>query len=323
VPSTEIITADVLDSLAQIDFDQVDPVGVADRLITAVDEGRIARPEDIGYALSLAAQLLSDAEDARALAIAERALAEERDAEADTGPTRALRGQLLTQAGRAEEGMAEFAALRPRLVEDPMVAEYLTDALTSAALPEVAELWLNEAADQFIEQLRKDGTPREESVETMFAVIHARLVLREELGRETDVIDELAMQLESEVADATDFELGQQAVLFWPEDEWKRLRTLLPGMDEWEAHRTGLERQLQDFRASGPGDFALVAGSVDELVAFGNEMGEPMAKALVERYAGTFTTADADASWPPGRNDPCWCGSGQKYKRCCLARARS
>lgn len=22
-------------------------------------------------------------------------------------------------------------------------------------------------------------------------------------------------------------------------------------------------------------------------------------------------------TWPPGRNDPCWCGSGRKYKRCC------
>lgn len=22
-------------------------------------------------------------------------------------------------------------------------------------------------------------------------------------------------------------------------------------------------------------------------------------------------------AWPPGRNDPCWCGSGGKYKRCC------
>lgn len=20
----------------------------------------------------------------------------------------------------------------------------------------------------------------------------------------------------------------------------------------------------------------------------------------------------------PGRNDPCWCGSGKKYKKCCL-----
>ncbi len=25
------------------------------------------------------------------------------------------------------------------------------------------------------------------------------------------------------------------------------------------------------------------------------------------------------APWPPGRNEPCWCGSGRKYKKCCAA----
>jgi tetratricopeptide (TPR) repeat protein len=24
-------------------------------------------------------------------------------------------------------------------------------------------------------------------------------------------------------------------------------------------------------------------------------------------------------TWPPGRNEPCWCGSGRKYKKCCAA----
>ena len=24
-------------------------------------------------------------------------------------------------------------------------------------------------------------------------------------------------------------------------------------------------------------------------------------------------------AWPPGRNEPCWCGSGRKYKKCCAA----
>ena len=28
-------------------------------------------------------------------------------------------------------------------------------------------------------------------------------------------------------------------------------------------------------------------------------------------------------AWPPGRNDPCWCGSRTKYKKCCLPRPRS
>ena len=26
-----------------------------------------------------------------------------------------------------------------------------------------------------------------------------------------------------------------------------------------------------------------------------------------------------ELAWPPGRNDPCWCGSGAKYKRHCGA----
>ncbi len=26
------------------------------------------------------------------------------------------------------------------------------------------------------------------------------------------------------------------------------------------------------------------------------------------------------ATHPPGRNDPCHCGSGKKYKRCCLSK---
>ncbi|GIH26407.1 hypothetical protein Aph01nite_47170 [Acrocarpospora phusangensis] len=24
-----------------------------------------------------------------------------------------------------------------------------------------------------------------------------------------------------------------------------------------------------------------------------------------------------DLAWPPGRNEPCWCGGGRKYKKCC------
>src|SRR6266516_5080371 len=148
-----MITTDYLDSLAQTDFAQVDSGKVANDLIAAVDEGRITRSADIGYALALAAQLLGDLGDPRALEIAERALAEEQNDEVDTGPTHALRGTLLTRAGRADEGMAEFAALRGRLLEDPMVAEYLVDALIAADLAEVAELWLNEAAGALIARL--------------------------------------------------------------------------------------------------------------------------------------------------------------------------
>lgn len=35
------------------------------------------------------------------------------------------------------------------------------------------------------------------------------------------------------------------------------------------------------------------------------------------QYAAELTRHGEAIPWPPGRNDPCWCGSGQKYKRCC------
>lgn len=34
-------------------------------------------------------------------------------------------------------------------------------------------------------------------------------------------------------------------------------------------------------------------------------------------YAADQIRAGNATGWPPGRNDPCWCGSERKYKRCC------
>ncbi|GAA0972953.1 hypothetical protein GCM10009555_026980 [Acrocarpospora macrocephala] len=45
------------------------------------------------------------------------------------------------------------------------------------------------------------------------------------------------------------------------------------------------------------------------------------ARVAVVRIATGGSVAEADPAgdiaWPPGRNDPCWCGSGRKYKKCC------
>jgi hypothetical protein len=34
-------------------------------------------------------------------------------------------------------------------------------------------------------------------------------------------------------------------------------------------------------------------------------------------YAAELTRRGEVIPWSPRRNDPCWCGSGRKYKRCC------
>ncbi len=46
------------------------------------------------------------------------------------------------------------------------------------------------------------------------------------------------------------------------------------------------------------------------------ESGEP-----IERIADQLRSADGEAAHAAGRNDPCPCGSGKKYKKCCLGKA--
>jgi tetratricopeptide (TPR) repeat protein len=48
------------------------------------------------------------------------------------------------------------------------------------------------------------------------------------------------------------------------------------------------------------------------------EEGDPAQ--LRARYAADLCSDPTRViTWPPGRNEPCWCGSGRKYKKCCAA----
>lgn len=49
-----------------------------------------------------------------------------------------------------------------------------------------------------------------------------------------------------------------------------------------------------------------------------HEEGDPAQ--LRARYAADLCSDPTRVIiWPPGRNEPCWCGSGRKYKKCCAA----
>lgn len=51
-----------------------------------------------------------------------------------------------------------------------------------------------------------------------------------------------------------------------------------------------------------------------------NDPEERDAAQLRARYAADLGRDPARViAWPPGRNEPCWCGSGRKYKKCCAA----
>jgi uncharacterized protein YecA (UPF0149 family) len=64
--------------------------------------------------------------------------------------------------------------------------------------------------------------------------------------------------------------------------------------------------------------------TADGLEAYAREQGiDPNTSAARSQYAAELLRIGRAIPWPPGRNDPCWCGSGRKYMRCCsVARRR-
>jgi uncharacterized protein YecA (UPF0149 family) len=55
---------------------------------------------------------------------------------------------------------------------------------------------------------------------------------------------------------------------------------------------------------------------VDDFVAWCGEHGEDPEDARAAYAAHSVANGEA-IPWPPGRNEPCWCGSQRKYKKCC------
>jgi SEC-C motif len=59
-----------------------------------------------------------------------------------------------------------------------------------------------------------------------------------------------------------------------------------------------------------------VEGLEADAHARGDDPGSAEARSA---YGAELVSTGHTILWPPGRNDPCWCGSGRKYKRCCGA----
>ena len=107
-----MLTSEDLDLLGHESFRVAVPLEIVAELVAAVDEGRLADPDDDVYALSLAAEISRKADDMQgAVGYAERAagLAEARGRD---GHARALYGELLLRAGRESDGLAVLGGLR-------------------------------------------------------------------------------------------------------------------------------------------------------------------------------------------------------------------
>lgn len=168
--------------------------------------------------------------------------------------------------------------------------------------------------------------------------LNGRYRVRRALGLPEDRYDLLAEDRRREYAaelDAADEErlLGAatsarpvtMAVLYWPEreftavlDTWPSLADLY-GADHAE-HRGIVEQHLRGLALEHAGPVAVGFGTLAEYLRFAEAKGhDPAESSTRAAYAAHLGNLRRVVDWPPGRNDPCWCGSGQKYKKCCGA----
>ncbi|MFF0176316.1 SEC-C domain-containing protein [Micromonospora profundi] len=323
---SEPLTADRIEELGALGLESPDPAALAAELVSAVDEGRVADPDDTGYALLVAADILKQAGDlADALALATRAIAEQPD---ENAYARAVRGGLLLRLDREDEGLAELTELRPLLETNPD-ATYLIDELSESGHAETALEWITGALDAIMERTRSQQHASEDAQDEAAAMIYGlaqqRHDLREEMGLPHDEYDTLADRLRAASSHALEaLDDGPATLLFWPEAEFTALLTRWPPLVDsypktWDEHRAQIERALTEASGLGGADLGVVAGTVEGLAAFVGD--DPIDEETLDGYADSLDEVGL-TSWPPGRNDACWCGSGAKYKKCCLPRSR-
>jgi tetratricopeptide (TPR) repeat protein len=271
--------------------------------------------------------------------LAERAVAAYRaQGEPDYGYPRAFHAELLLRLGREDEAMAELTALRPLLSEDPDAVSYISEALEAGGQAEIAEQWLTEAlvtAPQRMEALEAQGgrPAYEDAVAVVFRLAQCRHRLRRDLGLPHDAHDQLADLMQDAINDVLraiiEQDYAETALLFWPQPEFGRVLLRWPALAEeyghtWDEYRTTVQRSLVQWSESGSPRSALLAGTADGLASYADDNGgDPTDPQVRQDYVEYLEEHLQEIAWPPGRNQECWCGSGLKYKKCCLPRARN
>ena len=203
--------------------------------------------------------------------------------------------ECLLDAGRIEEAAALFATLRER---DPEEVWLYNAAAYSYAATDVATSlrWALEG----IEVALATGDPDQVVVQ----LLELAEVARQELGEPVD--PQLVDRVERFCA-----ELDARAR--------RNRRHLLEAEDpEALARLDALGGPEPAAKLPGPVELAIAWFPADGLKAHAEESGhDPGSGEARASYAATLHQAGGATTWPPGRNEPCWCASGRKYKKCC------
>jgi tetratricopeptide (TPR) repeat protein len=201
---------------------------------------------------------------------------------------------------------------------DEEAAEWLAEGLRIAMDRDDPERVVDQMSDERRVSLRRLGRELDE-LEREVEAFRARAAAREQQRRAE--VRAAAKQARIPVR-------GRRTTIAWlTETGYDVARHRWPGwvdslnQDEpFDERRARMERRLRERRADGDGPLVVVTIDLERYAAWCEEEGHEPAD---RRSRATFVQREheqhAGRQWPPGRNEPCWCGSGRKYKRCCGA----
>lgn len=110
-------------------------------------------------------------------------------------------------------------------------------------------------------------------------------------------------------------------MLVWPRDEVARAAERWPEVfaADVAAHCSDVERRLRRLAdKQHRKTIMLLVGSVEAFEQHLRETGGDAAdEPARQSYATHLRELGRTTSWPPERNQLCWCGSARKYKKCC------
>lgn len=276
------------------------------RALDALAAAGVPAPFDVAVEYDeLAAELADDERYDLAAHAQRRALELGYDGDPDG---RELLAWYLLHTGERDEPRALFDALRAE--RDP--ADPATDLLASDAYLDVGLVEEGLAALD-----RAVAVARAGDHEDLDEALVQRLEARRHFGRDEDDDDREAATLV--VAPGP---VPQAALPWFAPDQGPAAAALWPGLaaelSDPVGHALEIEADARAVTDSVGRRPVIVAVTVDAYVAWAAAAGlDPADGAVLEDYAQERHRAGAAIAWPPGRNDPCWCGSGRKYKKCC------
>lgn len=221
---------------------------------------------------------------------------------------RGMRGWYLLKAGAEDEGESVFRELLAERPDDADVRITLGHARSDAGFQDAAL----EAFDDALAAAKRRGVSKD--------VDRARVerrAEREHVGLALDEDDRLAPAPGPPRSGPIAW-----ALAWFPPDQHTaaldRWPDLADDLTDPVSYARRIEEQLRRLHAAVGHRPAVAPLVVDDFLAWAAGEGyDPAGGDARSIYAAELNQTGRAISWPPGRNAPCWCRSGRKYKRCC------